>query len=158
MIEHHDDQPSTLDRREFLRLAGASVALAGLDGCARMPAEHILPYVDNRPELTPGVAQHYATAISLDGYATGLIVESHAGRPTKIEGNRAHPGSLGATGALEQASVLQLYDPDRAKSSRIGSARATLAAVAATLSPGALAARTGARGAGLRFLIEPTSS
>jgi Fe-S-cluster-containing dehydrogenase component len=156
MIEHHDDP--ALDRREFLRLAGASIALAGLDGCTRMPAEHILPYVDNRPELTPGVAQHYATAISLDGYATGLIVESHDGRPTKIEGNPAHPASLGATGALEQASVLQLYDPDRAKSARIGTARTTLAAIAAMLSPNALAARVGARGAGLRFLIEPTSS
>ena len=157
MIEDHDDDPA-LDRREFLRLAGASIALAGLDGCSRMPAEHILPYVDNRPELTPGAAQHYATAMSIDGYATGLIVESHDGRPTKIEGNPAHPASLGATGALEQASVLHLYDPDRAKSARIGSARTTLAALAAALSPAALRARTGARGAGLRLLIEPTSS
>ena len=156
MTEHHGEP--TLDRREFLRLAGASVALAGVDGCSRMPAEHILPYVDNRPELTPGGAQHYATAITIDGYATGLIVESHDGRPTKIEGNPAHPASLGATGALEQASVLQLYDPNRAKSSRIGSARTTLAAIAATLSPAALRERAESRGAGLRFLIEPTSS
>jgi Fe-S-cluster-containing dehydrogenase component len=157
MIEHHDDNPA-LDRREFLRLAGASIALAGLDGCSRMPAEHILPYVDNRQELTPGAAQHYATAMSVDGYATGLIVESHAGRPTKIEGNPAHPASLGATGAIEQASVLQLYDPDRAQSARIGPARATLAAIATALSPEALRARAGARGSGVRLLIEPTSS
>src|SRR5215468_12392110 len=77
----------SLSRREFINLAGAGLALAGLDGCTRMPAEHILPYVDNRPELTPGVGAYYATAMSLDGVATGLIVESHDARPTKIEGN-----------------------------------------------------------------------
>lgn len=154
----HEPANGGIDRREFLRLTGASLALAGLDGCARMPAEHILPYVDNRPELTPGVAQHYATAMSLDGYATGLIVESHAGRPTKIEGNPDHPASLGASGAIEQASVLQLYDPDRAKHARIGNRRSTWSQVAATLTPTALRARVGARGAGLRLLLEPTSS
>jgi molybdopterin-containing oxidoreductase family iron-sulfur binding subunit len=152
----------TLTRRDFLRVGGAAAALAGLDGCTRMPAEHILPYVDNRPELTPGVAQHYATAMCIDGYATGVIVESHEGRPTKIEGNPDHPASLGASGAIEQASVLQLYDPDRAQSARIGSSRVPWSAVAATLAPATLGARTGARtgarGAGLRLLIEPTSS
>ncbi|HEY4131297.1 MAG TPA: 4Fe-4S dicluster domain-containing protein [Gemmatimonadaceae bacterium] len=159
---HHDDDPPHdhhgMDRREFLRLAGASVALAGLDGCTRMPAEHILPYVDNRPELTPGVAQHYATAMMLDGYATGLIVEAHDGRPTKIEGNHEHPASLGATGPIEQASVLQLYDPDRAHHARIGSSATRPANVLATLAPATLAARVGKNGEKLRLLIEPTSS
>jgi molybdopterin-containing oxidoreductase family iron-sulfur binding subunit len=147
-----------LSRREFIHLAGASLALAGLDGCTRMPAEHILPYVDNRPELTPGVGAYYATAMSLDGVATGLIVESHGGRPTKIEGNPDHPASLGATGPLEQASLLQLYDPDRARFARAKAARTTWEAVAAQLAPAALRARVGARGAGLHILIEPTSS
>ena len=153
-----DGEPRDLSRREFLRLTAASAALAGLDGCTRIPARHILPYVDNRPELTPGVAQRYTTAMSLDGYATGLIVTTHAGRPTKVEGNPDHPASLGASGAIEQASVLQLYDPDRASASRIGTSRVEWGAVAATLSPDALRRRVGVRGAGLRLLIEPTSS
>src|SRR5262249_32693286 len=83
---HDHESTSAIDRREFLRLAGASIALAGLDGCSRLPAENILPYVDNRPELTPGIAQYYATAMCVDGCATGLLVVSHVGRPTKIEG------------------------------------------------------------------------
>src|SRR5581483_2050488 len=143
-----------LSRREFLRLAGASVALAGLDGCTRLPAEHILPYVDNRPELTPGVAQHYATSMVLDGYATGLIVESHEGRPTKIEGNPDHPASLGAAGVFEQASLLQLYDPDRASYIRTGNTRSNWQAFAAAVSPMSLRSRVGARGAGLAVLLE----
>src|SRR5579872_7022550 len=89
-----------LSRRGFLKALGASLALAGLDGCTRIPAEKILPYVNEPPELTPGVAVHYATSMVLDGYATGLIVEAHEGRPTKIEGNPDHPASLGAAGAL----------------------------------------------------------
>jgi Fe-S-cluster-containing dehydrogenase component len=155
--ERHDDDV-VLDRRDFLRLAGASLALAGLDGCTRLPAEHILPYVDSRPELTPGIAQYYATAMCVDGYATGLIVESHVGRPTKIEGNPDHPASLGASGPLEQASVLQLYDPDRATHARIGASPADWGVVAAALMPAALQQRLGGRGRGLHLLIEPTSS
>src|SRR5919197_6710763 len=108
-----------LARRSFLKLLGASIALAGLDGCSRVPPTNILPYVD-QPELTPGVPVYYATAMVLDGYATGLLVESHEGRPTKIEGNPDHPASLGAAGVFEQASVLQLYDPHRAKRVRRG--------------------------------------
>ena len=156
--DHDHESPSAMDRREFLRLAGASIALAGLDGCTRLPAENILPYVDNRPELTPGLAQYYATAMCVDGCATGLLAVSHVGRPTKIEGNPDHPASLGASGAIEQASVLQLYDPDRAQAARIGSARSEWSAVAATLAPSALQSRVGASGKGLRLLIEPTSS
>jgi molybdopterin-containing oxidoreductase family iron-sulfur binding subunit len=148
----------SLDRRDFLKLAGAGLALAGLDGCSRMPAEHILPYVDNRPELTPGTGQYYATAMMVDGYATGLIVESHEGRPTKIEGNPQHPASLGASAAIHQASVLQLYDPDRAQQTRVGSSRAAWATVAAMLAPSTLRSRVGAHGDGLRLLIAPTSS
>jgi molybdopterin-containing oxidoreductase family iron-sulfur binding subunit len=103
-----DEPPdeASLGRREALKLLGASVMLAGAAGCARAPRGKIVPYGIQPPEVTPGVAQHYATAMSLDGYATGLIVESHEGRPTKIEGNPDHPASLGATGVLEQASIL----------------------------------------------------
>src|SRR5438045_8410220 len=103
-----EDDP--LGRRRFVTLLGASLALAGLDGCSRMPPRDILPYVD-QPELTPGRPRYYATSMVLDGYATGLLVESHEGRPTKVEGHPDHPASLGAAGVFEQASVLQLYDP-----------------------------------------------
>jgi molybdopterin-containing oxidoreductase family iron-sulfur binding subunit len=147
-----------LTRRSFLKALGASLALAGLDGCTRMPAEKILPYVHEPPELVPGVASHYATSMMLDGFATGLVVETHEGRPTKIEGNPDHPASLGASGMLEQASLLQLYDPDRAKSVRTGAAPSSWRAFAAAVSPSTLRPRVGARGAGLALLLEPTSS
>jgi MoCo/4Fe-4S cofactor protein with predicted Tat translocation signal len=104
-----------MTRRSFVRLLGASIALAGVGGCFERPRERILPYVSEPPESTPGVARHYATSMTLGGYATGLLVESHVGRPTKIEGNPDHPASLGAAGVYEQASILQLYDPERAR-------------------------------------------
>jgi Fe-S-cluster-containing dehydrogenase component len=156
----HDASENTrpLDRREFLRLAGASVALAGLDACTRMPAEHILAYVDDRPELTPAVGRYYATAMCIDGYATGLVVETHDGRPTKVEGNPQHPASLGASSPIHQASVLQLYDPDRARVARIGARHAPWATIAPTLAPVSLRQRVGTTGERLRLLIEPSSS
>src|ERR671932_2365454 len=123
-----------LSRRSFVKLLGASIALAGLDGCTRMPAADILPYVD-QPELTPGVPRYYATAMVLDGFATGLLVESHEGRPTKVEGNPDHPASLEAAGVLEQASVLQLYDPYRAKHVRRGRATASWSDFVRSLAP-----------------------
>ena len=100
-------------RRKFLKLMGASFALAGLTACTRQPTEYIAPYVRQPEELVPGNPVFFATAMPIDGFATGLIVESHEGRPTKIEGNKDHPASLGATDVFSQASVLGLYDPDR---------------------------------------------
>lgn len=102
-----------LSRRQFLRLMGASLALAGLSGCARPPAEAIVPYVRQPEEIVPGKPLFFATVMSLNGLGTGLLVENHLGRPTKIEGNPNHPASLGATDAIAQASLLTLYDPDR---------------------------------------------
>ncbi len=155
MHDHHDDD---LTRRTFLKALGASVALAGLDGCTRIPAEKILPFVDEPAEFTPGVPVHYATSMMLDGYATGLVVEANDGRPTKIEGNPDHPASLGAAGILEQASLLQLYDPDRAKFVRSGTSASTWSDFAHAMAPAALRQRVGAQGAGLALLLEPTSS
>src|SRR5437868_8063265 len=146
-----------LSRRDFMKLLGASVALAGLAGCTREPLEPILPYV-TQPELTPGVPRHYATAMVIDGYATGVIVESHEGRPTKIEGNPDHPASLGAAGIFEQASVLQLYDPHRAKRIRRGRSTSTWSAFAAEFAPANLRKRVGVVGERLVLLLEPTSS
>src|SRR5438552_11504949 len=102
-------------RRRFLRLMAASIALAGASACTKQPKEVIVPYVRQPEELIPGKPMFYATAMSAAGIATGVLAESHLGRPTKIEGNPEHPGSLGATDAAAQASILTLYDPDRSQ-------------------------------------------
>src|SRR5712671_3769776 len=104
-----------VDRRDFLKLMAASLALAGLSGCGRTPEQHIVPYVRQPDGLILGKPQFYATVMPFGADAIGLLVESHEGRPTKIEGNPDHPSSLGATNAFAQASVLNLYDPDRAQ-------------------------------------------
>lgn len=152
-----DRPPPGVTRRELARLLGASLALAGVAGCTRPPQERIRPYVREPREHTPGVARSYATAMSLEGYATGLLVESHAGRPTKVEGNPEHPASLGATGAIEQASVLGLYDPDRARLVTHEGRATDWARLAPAVRDLAARHRTD-RGAGLRLLLEPTSS
>ena len=102
-------------RREFLKLMGASLALAGLTSCTSQPSDKIVPYSRAPEEVIPGKPLFFATALTLGGCATGLVIESHEGRPTKVEGNPLHPGSLGATDAFAQASILSLYDPDRSK-------------------------------------------
>jgi len=102
-------------RRKFLRLMGASMALAGASACTRQPKELIVPYVVQPEEFIPGRPLFYSTAMSVAGIATGVLVESHMGRPTKIEGNPEHPASLGASDAAMQASILTLYDPDRSQ-------------------------------------------
>ena len=150
--------PSGMTRRDFVTLLGASVALAGLGACVREPAEKILPYVHGSPDAIPGSTLHFATSMTLDGYATGLLVTSHGGRPTKIEGNPDHPASLGAAGVFEQASVLQLYDPHRARYVRNGNRRGSWRGLSEAISPATLRNRTGARGAGLALLLEPTAS
>jgi molybdopterin-containing oxidoreductase family iron-sulfur binding subunit len=102
-------------RRGFLQLASASLGLAGLTACTRQPLEKIVPYVQQPEEFVPGKPLFYATAFEHGGYGTGVLVESHAGRPTKIEGNPDHPASQGATDLFAQASILGMYDPDRSQ-------------------------------------------
>jgi molybdopterin-containing oxidoreductase family iron-sulfur binding subunit len=102
-------------RRDFLKLMGASLALAGIGACTQRPEESIVPYVQAPEQIVPGKPLHFASAVSLGGLAAGVLVESHMGRPTKIEGNPDHPASLGATDSFAQASVLSLYDPDRSQ-------------------------------------------
>lgn len=104
---------SPVSRRNFLTLMGASISLAGLTGCFRRPEEYILPYSKAPEEVNPGIPNFYASTFVLGGYALGALVENHEGRPTKIEGNPDHPASLGATNVFMQASLLDLYDPDR---------------------------------------------
>ena len=101
-------------RRQFLKVMGASMAMAGLTAC-RWPKEEIVPFA-HRPEgRTPGVPEHFATSMELGGTALGMLVTSFDGRPIKAEGNTLHPDSLGALTAIAQADVLQLYDPDRSR-------------------------------------------
>jgi MoCo/4Fe-4S cofactor protein with predicted Tat translocation signal len=113
--EGASELPEGVTRREMMMLLGASLSLAGLAGCRR-PVEEIVPYVTAPEEIVPGIPRYYATTMPFGRSAHGLIVESHEGRPTKIEGNPNHPASLGASNTRIQASVLGLYDPDRSQS------------------------------------------
>jgi MoCo/4Fe-4S cofactor protein with predicted Tat translocation signal len=114
--EQHGLWRDPVTRRKFLLLMGASFAFAGMTGCApQAPVGEILPYAKQPEQLVPGKALHFATAFTLGGFGTGVIVKSHEGRPTKIEGNPDHPASLGASDAFMQASILDLYDPDRSQ-------------------------------------------
>jgi MoCo/4Fe-4S cofactor protein with predicted Tat translocation signal len=151
--------PDALGRREFLKLMGASLALAGLTACGRSAAtsEKIVPYVRQPETVLPGKPQFFATAFVHDGAATGVLVESHEGRPTKIEGNSLHPGSLGATDAFAQASILTLYDPDRSQAVTNAGAIATWNGFFAALN-GELEGQRLNSGAGLRILTETVVS
>jgi MoCo/4Fe-4S cofactor protein with predicted Tat translocation signal len=104
-----------VDRRDFLKLMGASLALAGLAGCGLPDQTHIVPYVKQPDGVVLGRPNFFATAMPFGADAVGVLVESHEGRPTKVEGNPDHPSSLGSTSAMVQASILSLYDPDRAQ-------------------------------------------
>ena len=147
----------SLHRRDFLKLLGASLALAGLTACARpvSPTEKIMPYVQQPEEIIPGRPLYYATAISHHGYGEGLLVESHQGRPTKVEGNPDHPASLGATGPTGQASVLTLYDPERSQSVMNEGAESSWEEFAAALQD---ALADSGNGAGVRILTESVTS
>ena len=105
----------SVSRRGFLQTMAASLALAGMTACTRQPLEQIVPYVRQPEDIIPGRPQFYASSTSLGGYASPVLVESHMGRPTKIEGNPDHPASLGAADIFAQASLLNMYDPDRSQ-------------------------------------------
>jgi len=136
---------------------GATLALAGLNACAQPPHNKIVPYVHQPENIVPGKPLYFATAFALSGYATGILVESHEGRPTKIEGNPNHPASLGATDAFAQASVLTLYDPDRSQTVLHHGTNATWVDFLKEFSV-AVDAQRGKQGAGLRILTETVTS
>jgi len=152
-----NDPEAKIDRRELLKVMAASAAFAGLTGCTKLPDQKIVPYVRQPEEIIPGKPLFYATAVTLGGVATGVLVESHMARPTKIEGNPDHPGSLGATDAFSQASILGLYDPDRSQAEihdgRIGS----WSEFQEELST-ALGAEKGNNGSGVRLLTPTVTS
>ncbi len=106
------DTPGGVDRRTMLTLMGASFALTGLEGCRR-PVETIVPYVTAPEYVVPGIPKRFATTLPFGAGAHGVVVESHEGRPTKIEGNALHPSSQGAANTWTQAEILNLCDPDR---------------------------------------------
>ena len=155
--ENASEWMDPVSRRGFLKLMGASLALAGLSACTGQPDERIVPYVKAPEEIVPGKPLFFATAMPLGGYATGLLAESHMGRPTKVEGNPKHPASLGATDAFAQASILTLYDPDRSQAvlnaGHISSWNAFAAALGTELEK-----QKARRGAGLRVLTETVTS
>jgi MoCo/4Fe-4S cofactor protein with predicted Tat translocation signal len=144
-------------RRRFLKLMGASLALAGVTACTRQPPEKIAPYVRQPEEIVPGHPLFFATAMPLCGIGTGLLVESHEGRPTKIEGNPDHPASLGASDIFAQASILGLYDPDRSQTMTYLGDISPWPAFLGALRP-AMTAQKALKGAGLRILTGAVTS
>ncbi|MGE0592200.1 MAG: TAT-variant-translocated molybdopterin oxidoreductase [Vicinamibacterales bacterium] len=143
-------------RRGFLKLMGASLALAGVTACTRQPDELLVPYVRQPEELVPGKPLFYATAMPFAGSAMGLLIESHEGRPTKIEGNPEHPGG-GGTDVFAQAAILGLYDPDRAQIVTSSGEIRDFAQFATAMRT-VMAAQAARDGAGLRILTETVVS
>ena len=110
-------EPSSLvSRRSLLKGSSIAALAAGLQGCLRRPENIIFPYSKAPENLIPGVPNHFATVTARGRDALGVVVTSHDGRPTKIEGNAKFPTSLGATDVRAQEYVWDLYDPDRSKS------------------------------------------
>lgn len=112
--ENATELTDQVSRRSFLRVMGASIALAGFASC-RKPVQKILPYSKQPEDLVLGNPMFYATSMPFQDSVTGLLVENNEGRPTKVEGNEDHPSSLGRTNIYHQAGLLGLYDPDRSR-------------------------------------------
>ncbi len=153
--------PARMGRRGFLVGLGATGAAVGVSACIRRPAEQILPFTSGPEYVVPGVPLHFATVTTRRGEAMGLVVTSHEGRPTKVEGNPAHPVSRGATDHWAQASLLDLYDPDRstapARRGEGGLQDASWDAFEAEWK-GVLEAQRSDGGRRLRILLQPTAS
>ncbi len=156
--EFPDGTDTLLDdvsRRGFVQLLGSSLALTAT-ACYR-PSQKVIPYVNRPPEVTPGNPLHFATAVDHQGYGFGVLVESHEGRPTKLEGNPLHPDSLGTATAIDQARLLDLYDNDRAKAARHNGGFASWSQICAFVKTRVEAGERDG-GAGIRFLVDPTTS
>jgi MoCo/4Fe-4S cofactor protein with predicted Tat translocation signal len=148
---------NSFSRRNFLQVMGASLGLAGMTGCVRLPFEPIVPYVRQPENVIPGRPKYYASAVTLGGYASPVLVESHLGRPTKIEGNNLHPASLGGTDIFTQAALLTMYDPDRSQSVvSLGDQRSWQSFVSTLRGP--LTGQKSLFGAGIRILTPTVSS
>ncbi len=144
-------------RRNFLKLMGASLALGGLTSCARQPAEYIVPFVKPPEEMIPGMPLYFATAMNLSGYAVGLVARSNEGRPTHLAGNPNHASSLGGADVYTQASILDLYDPDRSTTVMHRGLINTIDEASRTLNETMESLRAN-QGAGLRILTGTVTS
>ena len=149
--------PEGSSRRDFLKLMSASMALAGLSACVKQPLEPIVPYVRQPDEIVLGKPLFFASAMPFGAYATPVLVESHEGRPTKIEGNPDHPAGLGGSDVFAQASILDMYDPDRSQIITYRGQMSTWSEFTAALK-GPLNSQKAVNGSGLRILSRPTSS
>ena len=144
-------------RRNFLKIMGASLALAGLGACTKQPTEYIMPYVEAPEKAVAGKPLFYATAFPVSGIANPVLVETHEFRPTKVEGNPEHPASLGAADVPTQASVLGLYDPDRLQTvNYLGEIRSYSSFLLAFIQM--LEKQREKNGAGLRILTQTVTS
>ncbi len=146
-----------VSRRGFLKLMGSSMALAGMTACTRQPLEPIVPYVRQPEELVPGRPLFYATAFTLGGYGSPVIATSREFRPIKIEGNPEHPASQGGTDVFAQASLLDLYDPDRSQNVMYLDGISTWDTMIGALQ-GPLSAQKAVGGEGIRILSRNFSS
>ena len=146
-----------VSRRNFLQLMSASLALAGLSGCTKLPTQKIVPYVRQPEEVVLGRPLYYATAFTINGCAQPVLARSNEGRPTKIEGNPEHSMSKGATDLFAQASILDLYDPDRSQTNMYqGGVKSWGSFLAAMAAP--LVSQRANAGAGIRLLTDTVNS
>ena len=146
-----------VSRRSFLRMAAATMALAGLTACTKQPTREIFPYVKQPEEIVLGEPLYYATSMILGGFATGVLAKSREGHPIKVDGNPEHPASLGGSSVWLQTSILNLYDPDRSQTVLHAGDISTWALFLSDLN-NLLQEQERLQGAGLRFLTETVTS
>jgi MoCo/4Fe-4S cofactor protein with predicted Tat translocation signal len=146
-----------VSRRSFLKMAAASLALAGLTACTKQPVRQILPYVKQPEDIVPGEPLFYASSMPLGGYVTGVLATSREGHPIKVDGNPEHPASMGASSIWMQASILDLYDPDRSQAFVHNGEISTWADFISDLNQ-LTREQEKRQGAGLRFLTETVTS
>ncbi|MEN8151583.1 MAG: TAT-variant-translocated molybdopterin oxidoreductase, partial [Planctomycetota bacterium] len=148
---------SPVSRRQFLKVMGASMAMLGIAGC-RWPSEEIVPFAGRPRNVDPGVPKLYATSVEMDGFGVPLVATSYDGRPVKVDGNDKHPMSLGGSSARVQASVLDLYDPDRSTHPVLTRDGKSRSATWSEFDAFAAAMGKDSRGEGFRILAEPSLS
>ncbi len=150
--------PADVSRRDFLRLAAASMSLVGVAGCSRRGPDVLVPYVIPPEHAVLEDALFYTTAMAWEGYARGILVETHFGRPTKLEGNPQHPENRGATDVWTQAAILSLYDPDRSRAPRQRGRASSWETFAEEWLARRTASPAAASGRGVAIVTEPTTS
>src|SRR6185437_13489142 len=147
----------SVDRREVLRVMGASLALAGMSGCKPVRSDDVVPFVSRPEGLLEGRVDHYATAVLFDGFAQPVLATTSAARPIKLDGNPEHPAFRGGSTPFMQAAILDLYDPDRSQAPVFGGHSASWADFDGQMARWREQWRT-SKGAGLRILVGPTTS